>query len=132
MPEAEGRKAEGGCELLPWLARKLKGSSPVPSPPKGVLEVLLVVKGVFRKDDPVGEVRASFSSSSARFCIPPAGPVCKPPKPPPPKGLLVEKWLIVISILSRDQWTAPGIRGPGFCNGDGLGKGLAYDCTLGA
>lgn len=98
MPEAEGRKADGGCELLPWLARKLNGSSPAPSPPKGEFEVLLVVKGMFPKDEPVGEVRVSFSSSSASLCIPPAAPVCKAPKPPPPKGLVVEKWLIVMGI----------------------------------
>lgn len=116
MPEAVGRKVDGGCELLPWLPRKLKVSSPAPSPPNGVLEVWPVVKGVFRKDEPVGEVRASFSSSSVRFCILPAVLVCRPPNPPPPKGLVVEKWLMVIRGLSRDTHTAGGIRGSGFSN----------------
>lgn len=61
-------------------------------------------------DEPVGEVRASFSSSSASFCIPPAAPVCKAPKPPPPKGLVVEKWVIVMGVLSGDKRTAGGFK----------------------
>lgn len=129
MPEADGRKADGGCELLPWLPRKLNESSAAPSPPKGVLAVLLVENGIFRKDEPVGEVRASFSSSSARFCIPPVAPVCRPPNPPPLKGLVVEKWLIVIGVLSRDKRATRGIREPGFCRWDLFQEGLAYDCT---